>query len=89
MDLISEATSGNAEPGYRALVVDDEAALADVIASYLRRDHFEVTVCHTGAEALAVAREVDPDVVVLDLGLPGSTDSRSAGNCGSSPTPTW
>jgi DNA-binding response OmpR family regulator len=71
MDLISEATSGNAEPGYRALVVDDEAALADVIASYLRRDHFEVTVCHTGAEALAVAREVDPDVVVLDLGLPG------------------
>lgn len=58
-------------PGYRALVVDDEAALADVVASYLRRDHFEVTVCHSGAEALTAAREVDPDVVVLDLGLPG------------------
>lgn len=57
--------------GYRALVVDDEAALADVVASYLQREHFEVTVRHTGAEALAVAREVDPDVVVLDLGLPG------------------
>ena len=57
--------------GYRALVVDDEAALADVVASYLRRDHFEVTVCHSGAEALTAAREVDPDVVVLDLGLPG------------------
>jgi DNA-binding response OmpR family regulator len=53
------------------LVVDDEAALADVVASYLQREHFEVTVCHGGAEALAVAREVDPDVVVLDLGLPG------------------
>lgn len=58
-------------PGYRALVVDDEAALADVVASYLRRDHFEVTVCHSGAEALTAAREVDPDVVILDLGLPG------------------
>lgn len=58
-------------PGYRALVVDDEAALADVVASYLRRDHFEVTVCHSGAEALTAAREVDPDAVVLDLGLPG------------------
>jgi len=57
--------------GFRALVVDDEVALADVIASYLRRDHFEVAVCHTGADALSVAREVDPDVVVLDLGLPG------------------
>lgn len=57
--------------GYRALVVDDEAALADVVASYLRREHFEVTVCHSGAEALAAARQVDPDVVVLDLGLPG------------------
>jgi DNA-binding response OmpR family regulator len=71
MDLISEAGSGGADLGYRALVVDDEAPLADVVASYLHREHFEVTVCHTGAEALAVAREVDPDVVVLDLGLPG------------------
>ena len=71
MDLISEQDSGGADLGYRALVVDDEAALADVVASYLHRDHFEVTVCYTGAEALAVAREVDPDVVVLDLGLPG------------------
>ena len=60
-----------ADLGYRALVVDDEAAPADVVASYLQRDHFKVTVCHGEAEALAVAREVDPDVVVLDLGLPG------------------
>ena len=69
MDVISEP--GGPDLGYRALVVDDEAPLADVVASYLQREHFEVTVRHTGAEALAVAREVDPDVVVLDLGLPG------------------
>ena len=57
--------------GYRALVVDDEAPLAEVVASYLERDHFEATVVFSGSEALAVARELDPDVVVLDIGLPG------------------
>lgn len=62
---------GPAGSGYRALVVDDEAPLAEIVASYLEREHFDVTVRHTGAEALDVAREVDPDVVVLDLGLPG------------------
>lgn len=71
MDLILEPVPNGADLGYRALVVDDEAALADIVSSYLTREHFEVTVCHTGTEALAIAREVDPDVVVLDLGLPG------------------
>ena len=42
-----------------------------MIASYLEREHFEVTMCHNGTDAVAMAREVDPDVVVLDLGLPG------------------
>lgn len=57
--------------GYRALVVDDEVALAGVVGSYLEREQFEVSLAHTGPDALTVAREVDPDVVVLDLGLPG------------------
>lgn len=57
--------------GYRALVVDDEVPLANVLASYLGREQFEVTCCHDGTEAVTVAREVDPDVVVLDLALPG------------------
>jgi DNA-binding response OmpR family regulator len=57
--------------GYRALVVDDEVPLAGVVASYLEREHFEVSVAHNGLDALALAREIDPDVVVLDLALPG------------------
>ncbi|MCA4725907.1 response regulator, partial [Mycolicibacterium fortuitum] len=57
--------------GYRALVVDDEAPLAEVVASYLTREQFEVTIANEGTQALRMAREVDPDVVVLDLGLPG------------------
>lgn len=57
--------------GFRALVVDDEAALADVVASYLKRESFETSVAHDGDGALTLAREVDPDVVILDIGLPG------------------
>ena len=53
MEVLSGSTPSGKAPGYRALVVDDEVPLADVVASYLRRDHFEVTVCHSGAEALA------------------------------------
>lgn len=57
--------------GYRALVVDDEVPLAEVVASYLEREHFEAIVANNGVDAIAVARELDPDVVILDLGLPG------------------
>jgi DNA-binding response OmpR family regulator len=61
----------DAPQGYRALVVDDEVPLAEVVASYLKREHFDVRVAHNGNDALALAREIDPDVVVLDLALPG------------------
>jgi DNA-binding response OmpR family regulator len=57
--------------GHRALVVDDEVPLASVVASYLEREHFEVNIAHNGKDAVARAREIDPDVVVLDLALPG------------------
>jgi DNA-binding response OmpR family regulator len=57
---------------YRALVVDDEVPLTKIVASYLEREHFEVSVAYNGIDALAVARETDPDVIVLDLALPGT-----------------
>ena len=57
--------------GRRALVVEDEAPLADLLASYLTRDGFEVSVTSSGTDAVRLAREVDPDVILLDLGLPG------------------
>jgi DNA-binding response OmpR family regulator len=56
--------------GFRVLVVDDEEALADLVGSYLTRDGFEVSIAHDGQQAIDLAREVDPDVMVLDLGLP-------------------
>ena len=56
--------------GLRALVVEDEVELAGLLGNYLERDGFEVTLVHDGLEAVGAARDVDPDVVVLDLGLP-------------------
>ena len=53
------------------MVVEDETELAALLGSYLERDGFEVTLSHDGAHAVTAAREVDPDVIVLDLGLPG------------------
>lgn len=58
------------QSGLRAMVVEDERDLAGVVGSYLERDGFEVTLTHDGLQAVATAREVDPDVIVLDLGLP-------------------
>lgn len=55
----------------RALVVDDERALARLVAGYLEREGFEVDVAFDGPGAVALARGRDPEVVVLDLGLPG------------------
>ena len=61
----------NAPPsGLRVLVVDDERALADLVGSYLTRDGFEVSMAYDGQQAIEQARQVDPDVMVLDLGLP-------------------
>jgi len=56
--------------GRRVLVVDDEQPLARLVASYLERDGFEATLAYDGQTAVELARQIDPDVVILDLGLP-------------------
>ncbi len=55
----------------RVLVVDDERALAQMVGTYLGRAGYSVSEAHTGPDAVSMARELDPDVIVLDLGLPG------------------
>jgi DNA-binding response OmpR family regulator len=55
----------------RVLVVDDEVALAGVIASYFVREGFEVETVYDGNAAVESARTNPPDLIVLDLMLPG------------------
>ncbi|MBE1532517.1 response regulator transcription factor [Actinomadura algeriensis] len=59
-------------PG-RILVVDDDPMVADVVARYLARDGHEVTCVADGRTALRTALERPPDLVVLDLMLPGTS----------------
>jgi len=55
----------------RVLVVDDEKKIRDLLAAYLRADGFEVTEAHDGSEALTKLRRAEPDLVILDVMMPG------------------
>jgi signal transduction histidine kinase/DNA-binding response OmpR family regulator len=55
----------------RILVVDDLAASAETLMTLLEMEGFEVRVAHEGQAALTIAREFRPNVVLLDIGLPG------------------
>lgn len=55
----------------RVLVVDDEPALVELVAFNLRKAGFDVNTAADGAAALAAARSWNPQVVVLDVMLPG------------------
>jgi len=55
----------------RILVVDDEVQIVRVLRGYLERAGFGVLTAHDGQEALRVARQEHPDLIVLDLMLPG------------------
>jgi DNA-binding response OmpR family regulator len=58
-------------PARRVLVVEDDVKLADLVRMYLERDGYRVNVCHDGREGLAMARQRPPDLIILDLMLPG------------------
>ena len=55
----------------RVLVVDDERDILELVKYNLDREGYHVTVVATGEDALAAARTKTPDIVVLDLMLPG------------------
>ena len=54
----------------RALVVDDEPNLAELVATALRYEGWDVRTAHDGRSAVDLARTHDPDIVVLDMMLP-------------------
>ncbi|WP_353951180.1 response regulator transcription factor [Knoellia sp. S7-12] len=74
--MVHDTPTGQPAPpaqsrGVRALVVEDDVPMATLIGHYLEREGYEVRLSHDGVAAVQAARGLDPDVVVLDLGLPG------------------
>ena len=57
--------------GKKVLVVDDDAKTVELVKLYLNRDGYRVITAGDGNDALRLARENHPDLIVLDLMLPG------------------
>ena len=58
-------------PGKKILVVDDDVRTIELVKLYLNRDGYRVITSTDGIEALRLARESHPDLIVLDIMLPG------------------
>ena len=55
----------------RIFVVEDDEDIAELVAHHLRREGFEIKVFHSGGDVMELVRQQPPDLVVLDLMLPG------------------
>jgi DNA-binding response OmpR family regulator len=74
MDLtgVDDSMQSNTESGPpRVLLVEDDVKLAELVREYLQRYEFEVNLEHRGDTAADRVREENPDILVLDLNLPG------------------
>jgi two-component system OmpR family response regulator len=80
MSIMERSPAEQSEPGaglrradgspVRVLVVDDEPSLAELLGSVLRYEGWDIRTAADGASAVKVAREFEPDAVVLDIMLP-------------------
>lgn len=58
-------------PRAKVLVVDDEQSIIDLVTAYLRQEGYEVYTAMDGPSGLKAARTYEPDLIVLDIMLPG------------------
>lgn len=65
-------------PDKHILVVDDESTIREVLRRYLERDGYLVSEASTGEQAVELVSEIAPDLVVLDLMLPGMSGLEAA-----------
>ena len=71
MNVMDERATQIGSDTRRILVVDDESTIREMVGYNLRRDGFDVELAEDGRDALVAARRTPPDLVVLDIMLPG------------------
>ncbi len=67
---VAENVDATAAEGRKVLIVDDYDDVREMYAEYLEYMGYEVQTARNGQEALALARESQPDVILMDLSLP-------------------
>jgi two-component system, OmpR family, response regulator ResD len=65
------ARMGESRPRGSVLVVDDEPVITEVVSRYLTRAGYETRLAGSGQQAMSLAQQAPPDLVVLDVMLPG------------------
>jgi two-component system, OmpR family, phosphate regulon response regulator PhoB len=62
----------------RILVVDDETDIRQLLEQTLKRDDYEILQAGTGEDALVISREKRPDLILMDILMPGTLDGIEA-----------
>src|SRR5258708_27899637 len=68
---VASTSPAKAAARSRVLIIEDERALSDVLVYNLQREGYETIVAHDGQEGLRKAQTLLPDLILLDLMLPG------------------
>ena len=55
----------------KILVIDDEEKILNLVTSYLEKENYDLTTAQDGISGLKLAQELNPDIIVLDIMLPG------------------
>jgi len=64
----------------KVLVIDDDVNICELIRLYMEKEGFEVVTVYNGSKALEVFRNEAPNIVILDIMLPGKKNQQYSGD---------
>ena len=70
-DIILKRAGVSMNTGKKVLVVDDDINICELVRLYLEKEGYEISVCYDGRKAVEVFKDQTPDIVILDIMLPG------------------